>query len=450
MVTHSLFTKKPVADLNGMYGLHDRRAKIPWLWIAFLFLMLLIFTASTPFMFYWPMEELLGQHFKGGIAAGIEHLQAGNPKRRAGMVVLFICSLIIIGRTKNRLQVNDFLGCTLIFYWSWILLSLTWSIDPSYTIRRLAVVFIVWFSAFAMASRFTLRQLATLAVFITGFTLLIGIGNELRLGTFDLAREKWRFSGVLHCVSMGWNCGILALSAIFLVTDEKRKKVWFILWSIIITAIVFLLLTKTRTAVGAAIVSIGFYWFKAVSAPRKVFMVLGIIILLSASYVTLGQRLFYYGEEASTLGRGEAAKSTVSSLTGRLPLWNYCFKFAAERPIQGYGFSSFINAETIEEIYVNVGWAPSSIHSGYVNELMGTGFIGMGALISMLIFALKRALYLAKQNPAYLYPASAVIWLSFNLFLETTLIIGTSFMAFWGMMLLTKLAFLPAEEPKQQ
>jgi O-antigen ligase len=445
MVTSSLFSPHPVPDLNGQ---HEQERM--WPWVAFLFFMLFIFSISTPFMFYWPMEELLGQHFKGGLATGIAHLQAGNPKRRVGMVVLFITSLIILGRTKNRLQLSGMLGFVLIFYWCWIMLSMTWSIDPAYTIRRLAVVFIVWFSAFAMASRFTLRQLAILAVFITGCTLLIGVANELRLHTFDLTREKWRFSGVLHCVSMGWNCGILALSTIFLLTGEKKKRYQILLWTILTTAIIFLLLTKTRTAVGAAIVSIGFYWFKVVSAPRKVFMVLGVIIILSASYVTLGNRLFYYGEEASTLGRGEAAKSSVSSLTGRLPLWTYCFKFAAERPLHGYGFSSFINANTIEDIFLNVGWAPGSIHSGYVNELMGTGVVGMGALIAMLFLALKRALALAKKNPAYLYPASAIIWLCFNLFLETTLIIGTSFMAFWGMMLLTKLAFMPVEELKQQ
>jgi len=446
MVTDSSQAQQPVPERRYRRRASDRRAKGSWLWFFYVVVMLFVFAATTPFMFQWPLEDLQGTHFQGGLSTGLAQVQAGNLNRRAAMFALMLFTMFLLSRTKNRFQLNGILGWVFIFYLGWILLSLTWSIDPTYTLRRLVVVYMMWFFAVIAAAKSSMRQLALLAVFVTGMSLAIGIGNELRLHTMNVFNQGWRFSGVFHCVTMGWNCSILALATTFLLSNERRKKYRVILWSILAVALVFLVLTKTRTAVGAAIIALGFYGFKIVPAKKAILIILAIVISLAAGYVLIGKQLIIYGETATTLGRGESAKKTVGDLTGRLPLWKYALKHAANRPLQGYGFSSFINPGSVGDLYREVGWVASTLHSGYLNELMGTGFIGMSALIALLVLALTRAWRLAKDTSEYLFLFSVVLWLVINLFLEAALINGMSFMAFFCMACVARLAILPAEE----
>lgn len=433
-------------DINAPAG---GQKKIRWLWFAYLFFLLPIFWFTSPVILDQPLQQKgLGLKEGGGVSivTGIATAEKGSPLRRMVYFVFLGIGLTLLTRTTNRFQVNGVLGWTLIFYLGWMLFSLTWSINTLYTLRRIVVVDILWFSALIIASKLSLRELATLAALVTGLTLFVGIGNELRLGALTPHLQEWRFSGLIHSIPMGWNCGLLALSSMFLGAGEKRRGYRIFFMSITITAIVFMLLTKSRTPVAAAIVGIGYYWFIVATARRKIFVILGVVISLSACYIAIGDRLIVYGEAATTLGRGETATASVSDLTGRIPLWKYCFTYAAERPFQGYGFTSFLNPKSIIEIHREVGWIPNSLHSGYINELMGTGFIGMSALIFMLILALTRAFRLSKQLPAYHYVVAVILWLSINLALEAGLIIGGTFMTFFSMAVLTRLAFLPAEE----
>ncbi len=417
------------------------------IWILFLFFMLAIFAKTTPFMYNFAKEQSLsGVALDTKISASVERFSRGNKTRQATMLVFVSVLVGSLFRTRNRFQINGLFGWTVIFYLGWILLSLAWSIDPLYTLKRVVVVYMMWLAAIAVTAQLSLRKIAGLAVFVTGMSLLIGIGNELRLNTLDLTRQSYRFSGVFHAITMAQNCCILILSAMFLVVGERRKKIRAALWFIVIIGSVFLLLTKSRTPVAAGIISIGLYWSYLVSLQKKLLIILGTVVCLSAAYVLIGDSLLYYGEQATTLGRGEEATEQVANLTGRVPLWKYSFKWAAERPLCGYGFTTFISPTTMDEIYRNITWSPVSLHSAYVNELLGTGFIGLSALVAMLILALSRALRLAKQMPQYYYFSAVVIWISIIYIMEAVVAYSMGFVTFFVMTCLARLAFLPAED----
>ncbi len=416
-------------------------------WIVFFFFMLVVFGTTTPFMFNWPAEQkIMAGSVVQGTVASVDRFSHGNKRRQGGMLVLVAVVAIALVRIRNRFQVNGLFGWAVIFYLGWILGSLAWSIDPLYTLRRVVVVYMMWFAAIIVAAQLSMRKLAGLAVFVTGMTLVIGFGNELRLHTIDVFNEAWRFSGVFHALEMGENCCILILSAMFLITGEKRPAVRAVLWVIVIIGIFFLLLTKSRTTVAAGIISVGFFWSYIVSQQKRILIILGTLVCLSAAYVVVGDMLLSYGEQMTTLGRGQQATESVSNLTGRIPLWKYGFKYAAERPLHGYGFSSFISPTTLHRIYREISWAPVNMHSAYVNELLGTGFIGLSALVAMLILAFSRSLQLAKQMPQYYYFSAVIIWVSICHFMLVGLVIGMSFMTFFVWTCLARLAFLPAKE----
>lgn len=412
--------------------------------VSFVCLMI-IFAMTTPFNFSWP-ENIKLYGSSTTTTEAIAQMEHGNVKRQLGMVLLAVFGVYCLARSKIRYTLNSPAGWILAFYLGWILLSLTWAVDVPFTLRRVAAVMILWFAAIAAAARFSIRELALLAVLVTGTTLALAFANELRLHTMDPFNFRWRFSGLFHTVAMGWNCGLLAMAAMFLATNEEGRGHRFLWWSIVLVAFVFLLLTKSRMAFVATLLGMGYYWYRFFSASGKTLLILGLVIFFCLGYLSLGDRLFYFGVEATTLGRGESAKETVGDLTGRLPLWVESFKWVPARPFRGYGFNSFTGPKNIDAIARNVGWIPNSIHSGYIDAILGIGYVGAAAFVFFLLSAMVRAYNLSWRYPQYLFVLSILLWLAYNLFLEANLITSPLFMTFFCMTLLARLALLPGEE----
>ncbi len=413
------------------------------LWLVIPFLML-IFSLTTPYNLSWPRDV----EYKKNIIQvneAIARMERGNLGRRAGLVILAAFGLFLLARTKNRFRVNGPLGLLLIVYIGWSIFSLLWSIDKMFTMRRLITFLILWFAAIVMASRYSIKDLATIGFYVCGITALLGFANELRLHTIHPFNESWRFSGLFHTVTMGWNCGMWALCSLYLASQSESKAKRFFFHAALVVAIVLLLLTKSRMAVASTFVSLGLFWLMISSPKRITAAVMLAAVVMCTAYLALGDKFIQYGEIATTLGRGETARQSVGTLTGRLPLWRECFRWAVKRPILGYGFNTFISPKHYVEISQNVGWTPSSIHSGYIDALMGLGFVGLSVLLGLLASALIKALSLSRHNISYAFVFCILIWLCYNIFLEANLLIRPTFMTFVVLIFLAHLAFLPSE-----
>ncbi|NPA94113.1 MAG: O-antigen ligase family protein [Thermodesulfobacteria bacterium] len=413
------------------------------LWFVIPFL-LFIFYLATPYNLSWPRDV----EYKKNIIQvneAISRMERGNIGRRAGLVILAAFGVFLLARTRNRFRINGLLGLLLIVYVLWSVLSLLWSIDQMFTLRRLVTFLILWFAAIAMAARYSIKELAIIGFCICGITGLLGFANEIRLHTLDPFNESWRFSGVFHTVTMGWNCGLWALCSFYLATISSSRGAKAFFYGAMMVALVLLLLTKSRMAVASTFICLTLFWFMVSSARTILATVMLALVVLCSSYLVLGDKVIEYGEAATTLGRGESARESVGTLTGRLPLWKECFRWAVKRPILGYGFNTFISPKHYVEITKNVGWTPSSIHSGYIDALMGLGFVGLSVLLGVLAAALFRAFTLAKNNVSYTLVFCCLIWLCYNIFLEANLLIRPTFMTFVMLMFLAHLAFLPAE-----
>jgi O-antigen ligase len=245
---------------------------------------------------------------------------------------------------------------------------------------------------------------------------------------------------------MGWNCGLLALAAFYLASISKNRRSRWLLHLILAAAILLLILTKSRMALISTVAALLFFWMMASSRHNKAGIILGFISISCMAYLFLGDHIFQYLEAATTLGRGEYAKESIGTLTGRLPLWQECFRWSAMKPFLGYGFNTFISPVHYASIALNVGWTPSSIHSGYIDAVMGLGYTGFVMLVSILCMALIKAIMLAKRFLSYSFVAATLIWLCYNLFLEANLITRPTFMTFIILTILVHLAFLPEEK----
>lgn len=407
--------------------------------------MLLVFSLTAPFDFSWPREVKNRENIID-VTEAVSRMEHGNMGRRVGLMLLGVYGITMLGATRNRFRINIPEGVLAITYMAWVLLSLTWSIDTMFTLRRVATLYILWLAALATAARYSVREIATLAAWVCGITAVLAFGNELRLHTIEPSNPLWRFSGLFHTVAMGWNCGLLALSSAYLASVSQNRCTRLFIYLTLTGAMCLLLLTKSRMALASTLGALLFFWMMASSRKNKAGIILGLISLTCLSYLIIGDQLIHYLDVATTLGRGQEARESVGSITGRIPLWKECFKWAAMRPLVGYGFNTFISPKYYATIALHVGWTPSSIHSGYIDAIMGLGYIGFLLLTSFLITASFRAIMLARRFLSYNFLAAVLIWLCYNLLVEANLITRPIFMTFIALTVLAHFAFMPEEK----
>ena len=78
----------------------------------------------------------------------------------------------------------------------------------------------------------------------------------------------------------------------------------------------------------------------------------------------------------------------VSSLTGRLPLWEELLTWIYKSPMLGYGYLAFWDAKRVEYLSETFSWEIPHGHNMYLDITIDVGIIGAILFVSMLICAL--------------------------------------------------------------
>jgi len=428
--------------------LQEVEARLPW----GIFLYLLgIFVLATPYdLSHSTIESASGRTHDA--YEQVHFVEKGSLVRPIALFLLGAFSIISLLRTeKNRFGVNGSLGWLILFFLIWAVLSIFWAHDTRLAVKRVMILILLSLGALAVAERLTLSETVTLALLICGTTLLTSVIAEFSLGTFRPLEASWRFAGILHPVPQGQNCGILAIAAFASCRTSIRKQSFY-LAVIAIVALLFLVLTKSRMAFAAAIVSAGVYWGLVLPKPRKIltYFVLGLLVYVGAMYFILGGEISPDSVKIASFGRGEEGESSLSTFTGRIPLWEECLRYAANRPLLGYGYNTFLNQHNLIDISTAIGWVPSSPHSGYIETLLGLGLVGIGTLFLILLLALKKSIGMTKQISGYAFVVAILFWLCCNLVLEANLITRPVFPNFLCMILLAKLGFLQMSQKQMK
>jgi exopolysaccharide production protein ExoQ len=257
----------------------------------------------------------------------------------------------------------------------------------------------------------------------------IGVIAELAHGTFQPGVAGYRFMGVFYPNIMAGNCVLLTLSALslsFMVPEKKR-----LLQVVTFIAIVFLILTASRTAMGTLAVLLAlFVWFKA-SAPKKAFFsaALGMSAVCILLICSVGE--FKNPTEWISMGRVD---HDLGSLTGRIPLWQELLDvYASQKPVAGHGYGAFWTPEHIDDVAASLYWSPAYAHSTYIDLVLSIGLIGAILFVLAIASALVRSVRLETRYPAvgYGFIALLLAYILLDGTLETNFG-ATSFMSFFG------------------
>jgi O-antigen ligase len=408
-------------------------------WGRFMFL-LAVFVFSTPLYRNISFSGLALDD-----AAAVSNVMSrDNWARIAALLALGAFALFNFLRIKRgRFQINGLLGWLILFYLVWITLSITWSIDPRFTVKRVGILLLLSLGALYVADRFSFQEIIALVFFICAIAVLGGFVTELRFHNFQPFSGWWRFGGNLPTIVQAWHCGLLLLSALALAKTVEQNRAVYI--GIAFIAFLFLVLTRSRMPFIACFMASAVYW--GLATPKRhqsVLLFLGIIAVGCLIYFFLGANFIIVGESIVTLGRtGEIG--TLTTLTGRTPLWNAVMDLVNQRPLVGYGYNAFLIGQNLQWISEKLGWAAASAHSGYIATLGELGYIGAVTLVLILFLSVTKSINLGKRNLGYAFMAAILVWLVFNLYTEDQVLSRPYFPVFVWMVMLARLGFIREE-----
>ncbi len=259
--------------------------------------------------------------------------------------------------------------------------SVLWAGNALIVLRRVVVLFCLLVAAWGFASRFSLGNLLFGAFCLALAYLTIGVAVEVAHGTFLSGAMGYRFAGTLHPNIQAQSCGILAISGLALLArSQGGKRLLFGFLSV--TGLLFLYLTHSRTSFAACALTLALLVL-LLAVPRVRFTLMsGALALLGLVGLLVGERLSLLLQSVLLMDR---SLENMATLTGRVPLWEHCLAYVAQRPFLGYGYNNFWSPEHVEQISAVQGWVVGAAHSTYLELLLDLGLVGL-ILYGLIVF----------------------------------------------------------------
>jgi exopolysaccharide production protein ExoQ len=343
----------------------------------------MLYTASKPLGAWFP-------------SLGLSDPELGSPLDRIFLIVLLCASLLLLIRRKfdwgNAIKENVWLILLLLF----MLLSISWSSIPFVSFKRWTRELIAVSMAFTVLSeplpRASIESILrrTTYVLIPFSVLLIKYFPE-----FGVEYSRWSGTRMWIGIATQKNgLGRLCLiAAFFLIWSLGRtlKGATPYVWKyqahteFIMLVSTFLLMRGpsgsffySATSFYALCTGLLVYWgLKIIKKMGRILTARTLMIIVSI-VVIFGIAVLFTG--GSSMGTFASSAGRTATLTDRTLIWAVLLPIAMQRPILGHGFGGFW--VTGKSSYFDVLEA----HSGYLDMLIGLGFMGL-LLISIFLLS---------------------------------------------------------------
>jgi len=392
---------------------------------------------EVPWLFFLLLSAIffLAYHDFANARAGIDNHVASpdeiiqgrgetSPVHRIALLSLGIGAVVSLFRHRadHLLRVNQPVGWLFLFFFGWATLSCFWSIDPAAALKSLMGVGILGIAAVAIVARWPMRQIILWTCTATAIFLCIDLAAEIAYGTFLPFAPGYRFTGTLHPHGQGVDCTVLMLSSAAAMDLKKRWRP--VLWTLASLGFVFLVLSGSRTALGAALLALGIYVALTSSTKTKLVMAYGSGVVLCCLTLFLGSGLAAGAKSAILLGRQDS--DSLDTFTGRTGIWEDVGGFIADRPLLGYGYASFWTPDRITDISAQEHQGVPNSHCTYIDYLLTLGSVGLAAYSLLLLTGIWQAFKLHRRtrNPVFAYCGVLLVFCVLDGFLESEMIAG--------------------------
>ena len=340
-----------------------------------------------------------------GAGSGLSRVE-GNPLALAVQLALYSAAFVFI-----------VLGWRSFLHWTWgarwivalslvAVVSVLWSQDPSFTLRRSLVLSATTAFGVYFGSRYTLvEQLRMLA-----WTCALVV---ISCFIFGFLFPKY---GIDHVVHPGdWQGAFIQKNSlaramvfsVFVFYFVRPTSFAWLRWVGVAASLSLLLLSKSVTGIVVlAIAASALPFFHLVRKRLSILVPLGVVTAL----LVIGAAAFLaaYGRDLLLL------LHRSPTLTDRTELWQAVLMSISKRPWGGYGFNAFWMGMQGESaaVMVRVGWFPKHAHNGFLDLLLDLGILGLCTFLVGYLSLWSKTLRLLRSAAGH-YPVWLCIYMVF-------------------------------------
>jgi O-antigen ligase len=291
--------------------------------------------------------------------------------------------------------------------------STAWSQDPMITLRRAAVLCATTAFGIYFATRFDVPDQLRLLAWTCGLVICASFLCAIFLPQYgiDHTFHYGDWQGAFYQKNMLARAMVLATLVFLFVRFQSGNA---LRWIGLAGSLTLLGLSRSVSGIivfGIILVSWPLYSLFRTKFTFAVPVITVIFTVLAASAAIAYQALPTLLE---MMNRDEG-------LTGRIDLWDAVWLSISRRPWLGYGFDAFWQGMQGESanILTAIGWTPAYAHNGFLDLVLGLGFIGLAVFAIGYLALWRRALTLVSKVPG---PSATwlCMYLAFMLFYNLT------------------------------
>lgn len=371
----------------------------------------------------------------------------GSPIDRAVFLTLIAAGLAVLAR--RRIDWGQLLWSNklLVVYFVFCLLSAGWSNDPLISLKRwfkdlgnpIMVLVVLTEPSPLWALAAVMRRLSYLLIPLS--VLFVRYYPELgRVYTVD---GTPMYTGVGHQKNaLGQICLVIGIYFAWQITQDRQRYLQWArhqrlgLLSLALMLGWLLYMSNSQTSLACLLVAIAVLLCAQLPYVRRLPTRLTDLSLVAGVLFVLLEAAFGITDLIiALLGRNP-------SLTNRTDLWALLFTFSRD-PFLGAGFMSFWTGERLEGIWAELGAGVLQAHSGYIEQFLNLGYVGLALTILLLANAFFRLRRRLSEDPSI-----ATLLLCF---LYATALSNYTEASFYGVSnMWIILLFALIEPPKQQ
>jgi O-antigen ligase len=381
-------------------------------------------TADTPTLSPVYKAAVVGLFlFLLGIITGLAYLGTSDAELAADdnpmrMPIIFatapVCLFILTRLYTNRRRI---LGAShtiasFVPIMLFCVVSAAWSAGPESTVRRAIILAIYTLIGFVLGVDFEIGELMRLlAAACLIHVALCAIFFVVAPSNLYSSSDVHSFKGLtIHKNVFGFEQG-LALLVFLFVPFRRFPKLRFPLCAV---SCVLLILSHSAGSLAATVCALALlpllFFIVHIRGTDKIPIILLSLVAISGACIALFMN-------ASVI---PALFSKSADLTGRTELWSLLLVAIGHHPLLGYGYDSFWQGLQGDSLAIirSVRWFVPHAHNGYLDLLLGTGFVGAALFLPPLFQAIYRALrYLSIEHTAgRFFPITFIFfWLVYNL-----------------------------------
>jgi len=324
----------------------------------------------------------------------------------------------------------------LALYVSWAVLSISWSEELQLTARRLVALICLLAGGFGLGAGFygrTRNSIATIArhsIYAAGICVVLLFALRLSQGSLlDLLNPQWTLKYTTSIEAYAFPLVFAIVAATFLYRDRPvyRLVVGGALFLILILLKGRTLIVDVASASGVVYSRITRFRVLRVAALAVSCVLAGLL----ADLMTGGEYIIRFIVNMSDsiaawmpyLSIGDGLRN-ITTLSGRLPLWQALLRYAGQRPYVGYGFGAFWGPSRFAEVFAATQWHAVVAHNGFLDEILATGLVGLALQLTFWFYGMYISLKL--RSGGYLVFG----WMLLFLFLNVMSSIIQSFFAY--------------------